>query len=124
MRAVVENPPPIGTYVLCNVEDLTLCSFLAAWGRASGISPQPNSTAVVQISLEQYVALWGEMGEEQASQWRFLKYMNDAQINPNAIEGYSILQGRDLMTEELKSLLVSTEEGMRTMDWSSYQPSS
>ncbi|KIM93594.1 hypothetical protein OIDMADRAFT_89585, partial [Oidiodendron maius Zn] len=71
VKAVVENPPPTGTYVLCNVEDLTLCSFLAAWGRASGISPQPNSTAVVQISLEQYVALWGEMGEEQASQWRF-----------------------------------------------------
>lgn len=96
-------------------------TFLAAWGRASGISPEPNSTAVIQISMEQYLQLWGEMGEEQASQWRFFKYMKDAKINPSEVEGFKMVEGKDILSDELRMSLLPVEEGMRTMDWSSYR---
>lgn len=121
VRGMVENPPPAGTYVKCNLEDLTMDTFLSAWGRASGISPEPNSTAVIQISMEQYLQLWGEMGEEQASQWRFFKYMKDTKINPSKVEGFKMIEGKDVLSDELKMSLVPVEEGMRTMDWSSYR---
>ncbi|KAL2828393.1 hypothetical protein BDW59DRAFT_170912 [Aspergillus cavernicola] len=121
VRGIIENPPKPGIYVKCNVEDLTMGTFLAAWGRSSGISPEPNSTAVIQISLEQYVALWGEMGEEQASQWRFFQFMKDAGINPSQVEGFKLVEGKDVLSEELRASLVPAEEGMKTMDWSSYR---
>ncbi|KAJ5178280.1 uncharacterized protein N7500_000979 [Penicillium coprophilum] len=121
VRGVIENPPPSGTYVRCNVEDLTMDTFLAAWGRSSGVSPEPNSTAVIQISMEQYIALWGEMGEEQASQWRFFRFMKDAGINPSNVAGFKLVEGKDLLSDDLQAALVPTEEGMKTMDWSSFR---
>lgn len=96
-------------------------SFLASWGRASGISPEPNSTAVIQISLDQYVALWGEMGEEQASQWRFFQFMKDAGINPSDLESFKIVERKEVLSDKVRASLVSTEEGMKTIDWSSYR---
>lgn len=121
VRGVIENPPPSGTYVKCNVEDLTMDTFLAAWGRSSGVSPESNSTAVIQISMEQYIALWGEMGEEQASQWRFFQFMKDAGVNPSNVAGFKLVEGKDLLSEDLRAALVPTEEGMKTMDWSSFR---
>ncbi|KAH7140400.1 hypothetical protein B0J13DRAFT_477601, partial [Dactylonectria estremocensis] len=50
VQALVRNKPPGGTYVKCSVEELTLESYLALWGRASGIAPGPDATQVIQVS--------------------------------------------------------------------------
>ncbi|KAL1847783.1 hypothetical protein Plec18167_002515 [Paecilomyces lecythidis] len=116
VRAIVKNPPPNpGTYVRCNVEDLTLDSMLALWGRASGISPTPDSTAAVEISQEQYVQLWGAMGEEQGSQWKFFKFVRDLGIDK--IPGVTMLEGLDLLNEEERTKLVTTEQALKSIDW-------
>ncbi|PLB40929.1 uncharacterized protein BDW47DRAFT_122999 [Aspergillus candidus] len=121
VRSIVENPPTPGTYVECNVETITLESYLAAWGRASGLSPQNGSTMVVQISAEQYCALWPLMGEEQASQWRFFQFLRDNQLDIHKVEGFPVIQAQDLMSEEARKSLVLTEESLRRMDWSSFK---
>lgn len=118
VHSIIGNPPPPASYVKCNVEDLTLDSFLATWGRASGISPEPGSTKVVQISPEQYVELWGAMGEEQASQWKFFRVMHDLGLGLDKVPGVNFLDAQELMTEDAKSELVNTEESIRGMDWS------
>ncbi|KAH8588128.1 hypothetical protein B0O99DRAFT_693748 [Bisporella sp. PMI_857] len=120
VHAIVRNPPPNGgTYVRCNVEDLTLDSYLEIWGRASGISPEPGSTKVVEISSEHYIQLWGHMGEEQASQWIFFKWLKAAGLSK--IQGVEMIDGKELMTaEEIKSL-VTTEDSLKGMDWSWFE---
>lgn len=120
VHAVVTNPPPAGTYVHCNVEDLTLAKYLAAWGRASKVSPEPESTMVVQVSMEQYCALWPLMGEEQASQWRFFRFVREAGIDMYNVPDFPVVRAQDLMSEEAKAALVPTEESLARMDWSSF----
>jgi hypothetical protein len=71
--------------------------------------------------MNQYVNIWGEMGEEQASQWRFFQYLKDAQIDAAKVEGYKIVEGKELLSDQARAALALTEEGMRTMDWSSYR---
>lgn len=116
VHAIVRSPPPNpGTYVRCNVENLTLDSMLALWGRASGISPTPGSTAAVQISLEQYVQIWGAMGEEQGSQWKFFKFAQDLGIDK--IPGVTMVEGLDLLSEEEKARLVTTEQALKNLSW-------
>ncbi|KAI0012335.1 hypothetical protein F4779DRAFT_569279 [Xylariaceae sp. FL0662B] len=107
-----------GSYIRCYIDVYTLESFLALWGRASGISPAAGSTKVVQLSPEQYISLFGQMGEEQASQWRFVEY-----LKANGIEnplGNALINGIDLLNDEDKAKLVSTEESLQRMDWSGY----
>ncbi|KAL2795762.1 hypothetical protein BJX66DRAFT_336667 [Aspergillus keveii] len=114
------TPPAAGTYVHCNVEDLTLESYLAACGRASGLSPEPGSTVVVQVSMEQYCTLWPGMGEEQASQWRFFGYVNQAGIDLMNVPGFPVVSAQEIMSEEAKKALVGTEESLARMDWSAF----
>jgi hypothetical protein len=119
VRAIVKTPPPVGgTYVRCNVEDLTLESYLATWGRASGTSPTPGSTKVVQLSVEDYCTLWGHMSEEQASQWVFFEFLKEYGITK--LPGVEMVEGRDLLSEDDINDLVPTEESLRRMDWSDF----
>lgn len=74
---------------------------------------------VIQLTPEQYVQMWGEMGVEQASQWRLFEWIAEHDRGyHSAFE--SMLQGQDLMTEEEKAALVSTEESIKNMDWSGF----
>jgi hypothetical protein len=109
VRAIVKTPPPVGgTYVRCNVERLTLESYLATWGRASGTSPTPGSAKVVQLSVEDYCTLWGHMGEEQAIKWVFFEFLNEYGITK--LPGVEMVEGRDLLSEDDINDLVPTEE--------------
>ncbi|KAH7128924.1 hypothetical protein EDB81DRAFT_764075 [Dactylonectria macrodidyma] len=65
VQALVKNKPRGGTYVKCSVEDLTLESYLALWGRASGIAPGPDATQVIQVSPETYIKLFGHMARSR-----------------------------------------------------------
>ncbi|RDL40507.1 Uncharacterized protein BP5553_00486 [Venustampulla echinocandica] len=123
VRAIVERPPAeAGTYVRCNVEDLTLESYLALWGKASGISPAPNSTKVVQISVADYVSLWGHMGEEQSSQWVFFEHlakMRQQGLIGDDLPGATMVEGVSLLSEDEKKGLKSVEASLGELDWSS-----
>ncbi|KAH8879258.1 NAD(P)-binding protein, partial [Thozetella sp. PMI_491] len=121
VRAIVERSPANGTYVRCNVEDLTLESYLALWGRASGISPAPQSTKVIQMTVADYIALWGHMGEEQASQWTFFEYVEKqkaAGFLGEGIPGATLIDGKSLLSEEEENSLKSVEDSLKGLDWS------
>lgn len=83
-----------------------MASALEVWGRASGKAPEPGSTAIVTIPVEQYTTIWGEMGEEQASQWIFFGHMQSLGITslPGVVDGLSLL------SEEEKKSLETTEQ--------------
>ncbi|KAH8650560.1 hypothetical protein BGZ60DRAFT_388903 [Tricladium varicosporioides] len=120
VHSIVTNDlAPPGSYIKCTVEDLTLDSYLAMWGKATGLSPNPGSTMVMQISHEQYCQFFGTMGEEQASQWKFFEAVHELGIAE--IEGKKILEATDLMPEEAKKELVKTEDSLRALDWSSFK---
>ncbi|KAI1268613.1 hypothetical protein F5Y18DRAFT_236289 [Xylariaceae sp. FL1019] len=119
VRSFIRNPPPAGSFVRCNVEDLTMDSYLALWGRATGIAPEEGSTAVVQVSPEAYVRLWGEMGEEQLHQWEFFNWL--AKTPGYSWPGVTIVEGLPLLSEEEKKLLVNTEDALGRYDWSSFK---
>ncbi|KAI1079915.1 hypothetical protein F5B20DRAFT_541594 [Whalleya microplaca] len=119
VRAALRNPDiKPGTYVYCNVDTYTFESFLALWGVASGVSPTAGSTKVIQLSPEEYISLFGQMGEEIVSQWAFFGF-----LKANGIErplGDAVVPGLALLNDEDKAQLVSTEESLRQMDWSGY----
>jgi len=116
---MLRNPPAGGTYIRCNMEDLTLDSFLSLWGRASGKSPEPGSTMVIQLTPEQYIQMWGEMGVEQASQWRLFEWMAaNNQVYGGTYE--KMMRCQELMAEEEQASLVGTEESLRRFDWTGY----
>lgn len=116
---MIRNPPKGGSHVRCNIEDMTVSSFLALWGRASGKSPNPGSTMVIQMTTEQYVEMWGEMGVEQATQWKLFEYV--AEHNRTYGSAFKdMIAAQDLMTEEEKASLVNTEESLKRMDWTGY----
>lgn len=121
VHAVIINPPTAGSYVHCNVEDLTLEKYLAAWGRATQLSPDPESTMVIHISMEQYHALWPLMGEEQVSQWRFFQFVRESQVDLYNVPEFPVVKAQDLMSDEAKAALVLTEESLRRMDWSMFR---
>lgn len=75
---------------------------------------------VVQVSMEQYCALWPLMGEEQASQWRFFRFVREAGIDMYNVPDFPVVRAQDLMSEEAKAALVPTEESLARMDWSSF----
>ncbi|KAJ0115122.1 uncharacterized protein J7T55_001531 [Diaporthe amygdali] len=95
-----------GSYVTCFVESLTLESALGIWGKATGKAPTHGSTAILSISYDQYVNVWGEMGEEQACQWKFFEFMNSAGVTalPDTVSGLSIL------SEDERKALENTEQ--------------
>ncbi|KAF4637874.1 hypothetical protein G7Y89_g207 [Cudoniella acicularis] len=119
VRALIKNPPPQGSFVRCNVETLTIDSYLALWGRVTGIAPEEGSTAAVQISPQDYIRLWGHMGEEQASQWRFFQWT--AEHGPPKWEGITLVEGMDFLSDEDKKGLLSVEESLKLYDWSSFE---
>ncbi|KAF4777512.1 hypothetical protein HER10_EVM0002935 [Colletotrichum scovillei] len=119
VRRLVKSPPPPGSFVRCNVETMTMESYLAAWGRATGLAPEEGSTAAVQVSPQSYVELWGAMAQEQLSQWQFFQWMQDHY--PPTWEGVTILEGMDLLTDEDKKELISVEESLRRYDWSAFE---
>jgi hypothetical protein len=95
-----------GTYVTCFVESLTVGSALEVWGKATGRATEPCSTAIVSVTPENLVGLCGQMGEEQASQWIFFKYMSEKGIVslPGSVDGLTLL------TEKHKQSLETTEQ--------------
>ncbi|KAF4930689.1 NmrA-like family domain-containing protein 1 [Colletotrichum viniferum] len=115
VRRLVKSPPPPGSFVRCNVETLTMESYLAAWGRATGLAPEEGATAAVQISSESYVELWGSMAQEQLSQWKFFQWLHDHY--PPKWEGITIVEGMDLLTDEDKKELLGVEESLKRYDW-------
>lgn len=118
VHSLVHNKPPGGTHVRCNVEDLTLESYLAMWSRASGIAPNPGSTQVIQVSSETYIELFGHMGEEQARQWEFTRIIKES----GALNKYGALikEAQEYMTEEAIASLVGPEESLRKIEWKAH----
>ncbi len=101
-----KTPVAAGAYVTCFVESLTVGSAFELWGNATGRAAGPGSTTIVTVTPENFVELWGKMGEEQASQWVFFKYMNDHGIFK--LEGS--LDGLSLLTDKHKQSLETTEQ--------------
>ncbi|KAH8902038.1 NAD(P)-binding protein [Coniochaeta sp. PMI_546] len=118
VHSLVQNKPPGGTYVICSIENHTLESYLALWGKASGFATESNSTKVIQISPETYIDLFGSMGEEQAAQWNFSKYLAEHDLMAVAVARYK--KAQEYMTSEAISSLVSVEETFKTTDWKAY----
>ncbi|OBT48566.1 hypothetical protein VE00_01369 [Pseudogymnoascus sp. WSF 3629] len=119
VRALIKNPPPQGSFVRCNAETLTVDSYLALWGRVTGIAPEEGSIAAVQISPEDYIRLWGHMGAEQASQWRFFHWV--AEHGPPKWEGITLVEGMDFLSDEDKKGPLNIEESLKLYDWSSFE---
>ncbi|KAJ0381884.1 hypothetical protein COL922a_013670, partial [Colletotrichum nupharicola] len=119
VRRLVKSPPPPGSFVRCNVETLTMESYLAAWGRATGLAPEEGATAALQISPESYVELWGSMAQEQLSQWKFFLWLHDHY--PPKWEGITIVEGMDLLTDEDKKEVLSVEESLKRYYWSAFE---
>ncbi|CAI7627110.1 unnamed protein product [Penicillium crustosum] len=113
--SLVTNKPPSGAYVRCSVKDYTLESYLAMWGRESGISPDPNSTMVVRLSPEVYTKLYGDMGEEQARQWEFLRILKDSGATNRY--GFPVHDVQEFMSKEAIKSLMSPEESVRNVNW-------
>ncbi|KAJ3544232.1 hypothetical protein NM208_g3167 [Fusarium decemcellulare] len=121
VRALIENPKPPGTYVRCSVEDLTLESYLALWGKASGIAPEPGSTKVVQLTVSDYISLWGDMGEEQASQWLFFGWVEQKKsegIIGETFPGVDLIEGLSILSDNDKKALKTVEDSLKELDWS------
>ncbi|KAH7152641.1 hypothetical protein EDB81DRAFT_867995 [Dactylonectria macrodidyma] len=118
VRSLIQNKPPGGTYVKCAVENHTLDSYLALWGKASGLSPEPGSTEVIEISSEAYISLYGPMGEETVRQWEFTKFIIDNGIMEKLGSVYKDAQ--EYMSKEAIDSLVSLEETFTTIDWKAY----
>ncbi|KAF7557762.1 hypothetical protein G7Z17_g494 [Cylindrodendrum hubeiense] len=119
VRSLVQSQPPGGTYVKCHVENHTLESYLALWGKASGLSPEPGSTKVIEVSPETYIGLFGHMGEEQAAQWKLSKFIADH--GPKNGLGLDFFKdAQEFMSEEAIKSLESLEETFRKIDWKSY----
>ncbi|KAJ5488214.1 hypothetical protein N7453_011668 [Penicillium expansum] len=118
VHSLVNNRPPGGTYVRCSVEDLTLESFLALWGRASGVAPGSGSTKVIQVSPETYIDLYGHMGEEQARQWEFSRILKET----GALNRYGIhvQEAQEFMSKDAIASLVSPEQSLRNIDWKAH----
>ncbi len=95
-----------GAYVTCFVESLTVGSAFELWGKATGRATGPGSTVIVTVTPENFVALWGEMGEEQASQWIFFKYMSDHGI----VKLDGSVDGCSLLTDKHRQSLETTEQ--------------
>lgn len=93
---------------------------MSLWGRASGKAEGPGSTKIVELSVQEYVELFGEMGEEQAIQCIFFNAIKGA--DPKEIEGlgFKMIDAQELMTEDEKSQLISTEESLKRIDWSCF----
>lgn len=102
----------------CSVEDLTLESFLALWGRASGVAPGSGSTKVIQVSPETYIDLYGHMGEEQARQWEFSRILKET----GALNRYGIhvQEAQEFMSKDAIASLVSPEQSLRNIDWKAH----
>jgi hypothetical protein len=116
VREFIRNPPPQGSFVRCNVETFTIDSWLAVWGKATGIAPEDGATAAVQISPEAYVRLWGHMGVEQLSQWKFFQWIAQHKVE---WDGITMVEGYNLLSDEDKKQLLTAEESIKRYDWSS-----
>lgn len=101
-----KTPVKAGTYVTCWAESLTVGSAFELWGKATGRATGPGVTVILTITPENYVALWGEMGVEQASQWIFFKYMLEHGVK--SLEG--AVNAVTLLTDKHKQALETTEQ--------------
>ncbi|KAH8589616.1 hypothetical protein B0O99DRAFT_745900 [Bisporella sp. PMI_857] len=119
VRAFIKSPRPQGPYVRCNIETMIIDSYLALWGRVTGIAPEEGSTTTVQISPQDYIRLWSHMGEEQALQWRFFHWI--AEYGPPKWEGITLVEGIDFLSDEDKKGLRNIEESLKLYDWSSFE---
>ncbi|KAL2814132.1 hypothetical protein BJX63DRAFT_420923 [Aspergillus granulosus] len=77
VRAIIKNHPRTtgGTYVLGNVENMTLQEYLETWGKGTGIAVE-GSTEVVQVSLDKYRTIWpgyGDLMGEMIAFWGELR---------------------------------------------------
>ncbi|KAL3455539.1 hypothetical protein BJX64DRAFT_272281 [Aspergillus heterothallicus] len=74
VRGIINNPARTtnGAYILGNVENFTFQSYLATWGKATGLATTKGSTEVAQISLDKYRAIWpgyGDLMGEMVAFW-------------------------------------------------------
>ncbi|KAJ5811734.1 NmrA-like family-domain-containing protein [Penicillium riverlandense] len=112
VRSVLRDTPKTGgTYVLCAVDKFTLQSYLAKWGEATGFAKEERSTAVIQISLDNYRSLWpgnGDLMGEMLGFWDLLR--ENSWVTPL---GTKPMRAQALMTEDEQNELQSTAEGFR-----------
>lgn len=70
---------------------------------------------VVRLSPEVYTKLYGDMGEEQARQWEFLRILKDSGATNRY--GFPVRDVREFMSEEAIKSLMSPEESVRNVNW-------
>lgn len=61
------------------------------------------------------------MGEEQASQWVFFKWIEQKKsegVIGEGIPGVNLIEGLSILSEDEKKELKSVEESLRKLDWS------
>ncbi|KAL2845927.1 hypothetical protein BJY01DRAFT_213776 [Aspergillus pseudoustus] len=112
-RAVFNNRARTtgGTYVLGSVEDLTLQSYLAAWGKGTGISPAEGSTEVLEISLDKYRTIWpgyGDLMGEMTAFWGDLR--EKSWTTPLGTQPVKV---QELLSEADAKQVVSTVDGFK-----------
>lgn len=105
-------------YVLCAADTHTsLSNYLATWGRGSGLLPTPGSTAVVQISFQDYCQLWPGVGEEIAIMLQFWEALQGRSWTSASDEVVEPVQ--NLMTQEQKDKIIGSEAAFRSLNWES-----
>ncbi|KAK9375186.1 uncharacterized protein V1513DRAFT_38825 [Lipomyces chichibuensis] len=115
--SVLANPPKVGgTYVKCSAEDFpTMNAYFAQWGSGSGLVASSQSTSVLQISIEQYKALWPKWGDEMGIMMIYWELLGNNSWDPPP--GDKMMNAYELMTESAKKELVTTEEAFKSLDW-------
>ncbi|KAH8705589.1 NmrA-like family-domain-containing protein [Talaromyces proteolyticus] len=112
IRSIIKNPPKTGgTYVLCNVEDLTLESYLAKWGEGTGLATSQGSTEVVEISLDKYRAIWPGYGDLMGEMIAF--WADSREKSWTTPLGTAPIPVQGLMTEEDKKKIMSTVDAFK-----------
>lgn len=112
IRSIIRNRPKTdGSYVLCNVENLNLESYLAKWGEGTGLATTQDSTKVIQIPLDIYKSIWPGFGDLMGEMIAFFAELGEkAWTTPL---GTAPIPVQQLMTEKDKEETMSTVEAFK-----------
>lgn len=90
---------------------MTLTSYLAKWGEATGLATAPGSTEVIQISLDKYRSIWPGFGDLMGEMMAFF-----AELRENSWTtplGTTPIPVQQLMTEEDKKQIMNTLDAFK-----------
>ena len=93
-----------------------LSSYLATWGRATGLAPGSDSTMVVHVSLEQFDAMWPGWGQAMGA---MMKFWEDAKEKSwAAADGSASVPIQKFLSAEATEKLVDTAAAFKALNWS------